>query len=400
MSRKWLLIVLTVLVSLKVSSQSTALLKGDYANAVDLRINQKYVFPISAKGFGNYQEYPVNKARSRYLFEKERNTCWFSLSIGTTGFLSFDIEPFSARDDYDWMLFKEITTNPGNSRIDYNKPLRSNNSRNDGTIAGKTGLKDGFSNLFTAPGWGKSYAKPIEVVKGENYILVVDNIYPGGKGFTFSSKISKTLASKIPSLVVSGIITDKESMQPLNAEISVEDTSGAIILKTVSDSLSGKYAFKIPPGKRYIICVLKKGYLLLNDFLTADTTAIKQNYPLQKLKEGSRIVFYNIRFLPNSATIINASGSDLKRLLDFLLTERNWNIQIIGHTNSNVFTDERYLQKLSERRALAVRNFLLQHGIANDRMRCFGLGGKNPLYDNKKPEEAVKNLRVEIVLER
>ncbi len=398
MNLKWLT-VSTLLISLNVSSQNINLLKGDYANAVDLHIGQKYVFLNPAKGFGK-QEYPLNKTRSHQLFEKERNTCWFSLNVETDGFLSFDIVPFSAKDDYDWMLFKEYSANSTDSKIDYNKPVRTNNSRNDGTISGKTGLKDGFSNLFTSPGPGKSYSKPIEVHKGENYILVVDNIYPGGKGFSFSSQISKTLPSQIALNTAYGIITDKQSMLPLNAEITVEDTSGAVILKTVSDSVRGNYSLKIPANKTYIISVFKKGYSLLNDFLTSDTVLRQQNYALQKLKEGSRIIFYNIHFLPNSPVIVNTSGTDLKRLLDFLTTEKDWKIQIIGHTNSNVFTDERYLQQLSERRAWAIKNFLLQNGIAYDRIRCFGLGGKNPLYDNKKPEEAVKNLRVEIVLEK
>lgn len=399
MDCRWLLAVFLLLIGLKGSSQDK-LLKGDYAEAAELHIGQKYMFPNTAKSFGKQQEYPLNKARTPKLFEKERNTCWFSLNVETDGVLSFDIVPFSAKDDYYWMLFKEYTVNSSDSKIDYNNPIRTNNSRNDGTISGKTGLKNGFSNLFTSPGPGKSYSKPIAVHKGESYILVVDNIYPGGKGFSFSSQISKILPSQLSLNTTQGIITDKQSMLPLAAEITVEDTSGTIIFKTVSDSVRGNYSLKIPSNKNYIISVFKKGYSLLNDFLTADTVFKQQNYALQKLKEGSRIIFYNIRFQPNSPAIVNTSGTDLKRLLDFLTTEKDWKIQIIGHTNSNVFTEERYLQQLSERRALAVRNFLLRHGIANDRMRCFGLGGKNPLYDNKKPEEAVKNLRVEIVLER
>lgn len=399
MNGKWLLIIL-LLISFKASSQNNYVLKGDYADAANLNLNQKYTFPAAAKGFGKQQEYPANKARSRYLFEKEKNTCWFSLSIENNGFLTFDIVPFSARDDYDWMLFKEITIGSGISRIDYNKPIRTNNSRNDGTIAGKTGLKDGFSNLFTAPGLGKSYSKPIYVSKGETYILVVDNIYPGGKGFTFSSGMNKILPSQIPKSIVSGIITDKQSTQMLRADIVVEDSLGNAISKTVSDSLSGNYTFKILPKSSYTINISKKGYVLLNDFLPAGTDSIHQNYQLQQLKTGAKIIFYNIHFLPNSAAIVNTSGTDLNRLLTFLTEEKDWKIQIIGHTNSNVFTSQYYLQQLSEKRAWAVKNFLLQQGIAFDRMRCFGLGGKQPLYDNKKPAEAVKNLRVEIVLEK
>ena len=400
MSCKRLLTLLLILICLKVNSQNNAFLKGDYVNAVTLIANKKYIFQNSAKGYGNLQEYPLNKARSPYLFEKERNTSWFSLTIEADGFLTFDITPFSAKDDYDWMLFKETVVNAGESKIDYNKPVRSNNSRTDGTIAGRTGLKDGFNNLFTAFGPGNSYAKPVAVHQGETYILVVDNVYPGGKGFAFSSAINKILPSQIPKSVINGIITDKQSKQPLSAAIIVEDSLGNVVSKTVSDSLSGNYSFKITPKNSYTVSISKKGYVLLNDFLPGGTNVIKQDYQLQKLAVGAKIIFYNIHFIPNSATTVNTSGADLNRLLTFLREEKYWKIQIIGHTNSNVFTSQYYLQQLSEKRAWAVKNFLLQQGIAYERIRCFGLGGKNPLFDNKKPEEAVKNLRVEVVLEK
>ncbi|MGI4020131.1 MAG: hypothetical protein ACRYFA_01365 [Janthinobacterium lividum] len=47
-----------------------------------------------------------------------------------------------------------------------------------------------------------------------------------------------------------------------------------------------------------------------------------------------------------------------------------------------------------------MKDFLLQPGIAINRMRCFGLGEKYPVFNNKKPEEVVKNLRVEVVLKK
>ncbi len=400
MSCRWLLAVLFVLISLKASSQNI-LLKGDYTRAVNLNINQKYVFKNPAVGFGREQEYPKKKKNnSSYLFEKERNTSWFSLTVPADGFLTFEIVPVSVRDDYDWMLFKEQTFNATESTIDYNHPIRTNNSRNDFSVNGKTGLKDGFTDSFTLPGPGKSFSKPIEVRQGETYILVVDNIYPGGKGFTFTSKLQKTLPSQVLPTIVSGIISDKRSMQPLRATITVEDTSGKVAATAVSDSLTGKFSFKIPAENTYTVAIDKKGYVLLNDFMPVKTASQLQNYQLQKVQADAHIIFYNIRFLPNSAVIVNTSGSDLNRLLHFLEQEKDWKIQIIGHTNANVFTDERYLQRLSEKRAWAIKNFLLDRGITSERMRCFGVGGKHPLYDNKKPEEAVRNLRVEIVLER
>ncbi len=399
MNSKWLFAVFLLLIGFKGSSQNT-LLKGDYTEAISINVNQKYVFKNSAVGFGKQQEYPKKKKnRTNYLFEKERNTCWFSLTVPADGFLTFEISPISIEDDYDWMLFKENLINATDNSIDYNHPVRSNNSRNDFSVNGKTGLKDGFTENFTSPGPGKSFSKPIEVRQGENYILVVDNIYPGGKGFTFTSALQNILPSQIPAIVVSGIISDNQSMQPLAATLTAEDASGNRVASAVSDSLTGKFSFKIPAGSKCTVAIDKKGYVLLNGFLPVKT-ASQQNYALQKLKTDAHIIFYNICFQPNSPAIVNTSGTDLNRLLNFLTTEKDWKIRIIGHTNANVFTDEHYLQQLSERRAWAIKNFLLQHGIANERMRCFGLGGKNPLYDNKKPEEAVKNLRVEIVLER
>lgn len=384
-------ILFLLLISLKADSQN---LKGDYAEAASLNIGQKYSFKNSAVGFGREQEYPLQQKRKSYLFEKERNTSWFSLAVFTDGFLTFEISPLQNKDDYDWMLFKE-TTAQNNQSIDYDHPIRTNNSRNELAINGKTGLKNGFTDNFTSPGLGQSFSKPVAVRAGENYILVVDNIYPGGKGFSFFSSVEQ-LSSTKNLQTLSGILTDKNSMQPISAEISVEDSAGKTLLKTVSDAVSGKYSLQIP-NQAYTLSFLKKGYVLLNDFVP-DQSA--KNYALQTIKPDAKIIFYNIRFLPNSAAIVNASGNDLKRLLSFLQEEKDIAIQIIGHTNANIFTDERYLQRLSEKRALAVKLYLLQHGIANNRIRCFGLGGKYPLFDNKKPEEAVKNLRVEIVLER
>ncbi|WP_419802045.1 OmpA family protein [Mucilaginibacter sp.] len=381
-----------MLISLKAYSQH---LNGDYTEAVTLSLNQKYVFKNSAVGFGQEQEYPQHKKRKSYLFEKEHNTAWFSLAVAADGFLSFEIMPLQNKDDYDWMLFKE-TSGHNNQTIDYDRPVRTNNSRNELSINGKTGLKKGFSDRFTSPGLGKSFSEPVAVRAGENYILVVDNIYPGGKGFTFFSSVEGSLSNQKTTPVLSGNLTDKNSMQPIAAEILVEDSAGKTLLKTVSDAVSGKYSFQIP-NQAYTLSILKKGYVLLNDFLP-DRPG--KNYTLEILKPDARIVFYNIRFLPNSAAIVNASGNDLKRLLILLQEEKDISIQIIGHTNANIFTDERYLQRLSEKRALAVKIYLLQHGIAANRMRCFGLGGKHPLFDNKTPEEAVKNLRVEVVLER
>ncbi len=66
----------------------------------------------------------------------------------------------------------------------------------------------------------------------------------------------------------------------------------------------------------------------------------------------------------------------------------------VGHTDS-VGTDA-YNQKLSVRRAEAVKAYLVSKGIEKNRIYTEGKGEKSPVADNKTPEGRAKNRRVEI----
>lgn len=66
----------------------------------------------------------------------------------------------------------------------------------------------------------------------------------------------------------------------------------------------------------------------------------------------------------------------------------------VGHTDA--IGTEAYNQKLSERRANAVRAYLVSKGIDNNRIHVEGKGKTQPVADNKTPEGRAKNRRVEI----
>ena len=65
-----------------------------------------------------------------------------------------------------------------------------------------------------------------------------------------------------------------------------------------------------------------------------------------------------------------------------------------GHTDS--IGTEVYNQKLSIRRAEAVKAFIVAQGVAADRVYTSGKGEKQPVADNKTKEGRAKNRRVEI----
>lgn len=66
----------------------------------------------------------------------------------------------------------------------------------------------------------------------------------------------------------------------------------------------------------------------------------------------------------------------------------------IGHTDS--IGSDAYNQKLSERRAQAVKDYMVSKGVSADRIQIKGMGESQPVADNKTKEGRAKNRRVEI----
>lgn len=70
-------------------------------------------------------------------------------------------------------------------------------------------------------------------------------------------------------------------------------------------------------------------------------------------------------------------------------------VEVAGHTDSR--GSDEYNVNLSQRRAEAVRNYLISKGIAADRLTAKGYGESQPVADNATDEGRFKNRRVELV---
>lgn len=105
----------------------------------------------------------------------------------------------------------------------------------------------------------------------------------------------------------------------------------------------------------------------------------------------------NIEFDVNSAEIKPEHSSELNRTVQFLIEYPTANAVIEGHTDSD--GSAAYNQGLSERRAEAVYNYMIQNaGISADRLSWAGFGEGRPIAPNDTRENKQKNRRVSAVV--
>lgn len=107
-----------------------------------------------------------------------------------------------------------------------------------------------------------------------------------------------------------------------------------------------------------------------------------------------------IKFPTAGAEIDQSSAAFLQRLARLAricLEGTGWHLRVEGHTDTQ--GDEEGNQRLSERRAEAVRSYLMALGVDGDRVRAVGMGESQPVADNETAEGRQENRRIEFKIE-
>jgi OOP family OmpA-OmpF porin len=104
----------------------------------------------------------------------------------------------------------------------------------------------------------------------------------------------------------------------------------------------------------------------------------------------------HVNFDFNKATIRKPDDAELQKARDFVKKYPDFKISLVGYTDS-IGSDE-YNQKLSERRAEAVKAHLVANGVDAARIQTSGRGKADPVADNATAEGRAENRRVEILI--
>lgn len=121
-----------------------------------------------------------------------------------------------------------------------------------------------------------------------------------------------------------------------------------------------------------------------------------QGCPVQKqLNEFAKQIYFNF----DKATVKSESLTVLDQVVEMLQKHADgaFTVTIDGHTDNR--GSDVYNQKLSEKRAAAVKDYLISKGMPAEKLHSRGYGETRPIASNKTKEGRAQNRRTEIIVE-
>lgn len=219
----------------------------------------------------------------------------------------------------------------------------------------------------------------------------------GGMDFYYFSLYNEAKPEEV--LLVKGNIKSEDTTKPIKATVQIKSMESKHITFIPVDE-DGDYVASLLKNEDYLLTikgediVYQSTYVAAKDSITAPV--IKLEMEVQPIEVGKHYRLHNIYFAFNSADILANSQKVLDEFIVFLNDHPTLQISIEGHTD-NVGSDEFNLI-LSENRAKAVYNYLVNNGIDANRLQYKGFGESNPIATNETEEGRAMNRRTEFVI--
>lgn len=374
---------------------------AQHADCDNMLVLKDTIYQTKAiSGFGEKREFEGNELEDKKVFETEENSIWYLITIPDSGSFTFDIETKNPNDDWDFLLYryKKMFC----KRIAANKiiPIRTNLSRSP-----ITGLSVNSVQNFVGAGINENFSKPLNVKKGEKYVLVVNNPKRAGGNHTLKlhfpkkelkEKETKHIVNERTIIQFKLEVVDKEHLQPLLSNVNISGLrKQEIELKDVS-----KFETEIlKKNHDILINASAKGFMLTSKEYKISKNKLEVNVQilLEPIAAGNRVNLKKIQFYGNRSDFLPTAKSSLNSLLLFMKNNPTVVIEVEGHVNGPGKKNSKSYKELSYSRAYAVKAFLEKNEIDKERIDFKGYGNSKMLYPNPKSEyQQSANRRVEI----
>jgi outer membrane protein OmpA-like peptidoglycan-associated protein len=257
--------------------------------------------------------------------------------------------------------------------------------------------------------WGDpvNLGYPINTWKDENSLLVnsagnlafFSSDREGGQGGMdiYYFELDKKLQPQ-PVTYMKGKVYDAVSKAPLGSTFELIDLeTGKRAIISTSNPGNGEFLVSLPVNKNYALNVSSDGYLFYSkSFLlkeTADSKPFLIDVPMVKPELDTIVRLDNVFFETGKYDLKPESKAELDKLADFLKKNGTLKIELRGHTDNVGKPADNMV--LSENRAKAVYQYLIDNGIVKERLSYKGFGQTKPIATNDTPEGRQKNRRTE-----
>lgn len=160
----------------------------------------------------------------------------------------------------------------------------------------------------------------------------------------------------------------------------------------------GSFEYVVKPGVDYIILGMCGGFLNHKEEIHVDSVKESKVYDLQfpLASISAPVLIDNIFYAFDKATLLPESKNALDSLVLMLHENPNITIELSAHTDYR--GAEAYNKMLSQKRAESVVRYLIDHGIAADRLTAVGYGEEKPKTIRRKVAERYPWLKENDVL--
>lgn len=200
---------------------------------------------------------------------------------------------------------------------------------------------------------------------------------------------------------VKGQILDAQTKRPIkNTNIQLRSETNQQTFSSLATDSKGEFLAVLPAGENYQLMAEKEDYIFHTErFELKGIHSIDQPFELEidlqkvstEVAESKETILKNVLFESNSDQLLESSQEELNSLAKFMELHSDIHIQINGHTD-NIGQAADNLD-LSERRALAVKNYLVKAGIAEQRLSAKGFGESKSIADNDSEAGRALNRR-------